>query len=344
MPAGLTPPPPAAQAGAETERSEGSWLGALGRSVALPAAVGVVIGLVFVAVSLGASAAPVPRELPIAVVGDPSAAAQVQAGLDAQAPGQFLVQQVPDAAAAAGAVRSGRALAGLTTGPEPQLVVAGAHGRTLTTAVTGAVTGLLGAPPPTEDVAPLAPGDTAGQVIGLLAFGVVLGGFLFGITSFQSAPRLVLRWRLVSVALFAVLTGLLAAWLATGVLDALPAPFWPTAGLVSLLALATAAGAALLLRVLGSAGSWVASVLLLVVGNAAIGGTTPVQYLPEWLRVLAGVLPEGVAVRALRGLAYLQDDGVVRGVVVLLLGVALPVALLAAVDAVLRARQRRTPA
>ncbi|WP_409329060.1 hypothetical protein [Trujillonella humicola] len=188
------------------------------------------------------------------------------------------------------------------------------------------------------DVAPLAAGDQRGRAVDHTAFGVVLGGFLFGITSYQVAPKLRLRLRLVSALLFAAVAGVVGATLSVTVFDTLPAGWWTVAGLVALLALACGAAAALALRLLGAAGTFVATAGLLTVGAATSTGSYPAEYLPGTLEPLAHLLPPGVAVGALRGAAYLSGDGVGTAVVVLALWSVVPFAVIGALDAAGRRR------
>jgi hypothetical protein len=164
----------------------------------------------------------------------------------------------------------------------------------------------------------------------------VLGGFLFGIQSYSAAPKLPLRWRLVSILLFAVVSGTLVAWVADLRYAAVPAGYGTVAVLVGLLALSVAATSALVLRTIGSAGTFVTSLGLVVLGNATSTGSLPAEYLPPWLQPLSAVLPPGVAVRALRGATYFAGDGVARALWVLGLWSVVPLALIALLDAVRR--------
>lgn len=115
------------------------------------------------------------------------------------------------------------------------------------------------------DVSPLSDGDSRWLSVFYEAFGVVLAGSLFGLTSRQTAsilgPRKVAasRWSSASLRVWSA-----ATQQAPGILSA--------------------------------------------------------QYLPGWLEPLAGVLPVGVAVRALRGHAYFGGDGLGPPVGVLTLG------------------------
>lgn len=260
MPAGLAPPPGPADQAAEEERSDGSPAKAALRGIGLPAVVAVAVGTLLVVVYLAAFPTAVPHDLPVGVVGPAAVVDDVRAGVEETAPGTLRLVGLPDAAAAERAVTSGRVYGALVLdGPPPRLLVAGAHGQAVTqdlTQILGPVVAdRTGAQPAVTDLAPLAAGDRRGRAVDHTTFGVVLGGFLFGITSYQVAPKLRLRLRLLSAVLFAVAAGLLGALLAGPVTAALPAGFWPVAGLVALLALACGSAAALALRLLGGAGT-----------------------------------------------------------------------------------------
>jgi uncharacterized phage infection (PIP) family protein YhgE len=218
-------------------------------------------------------------------------------------------------------VRHRDALGALVVGPKgAELVVAGANGPSVTQTLQGAF-GAAAATSTTSltttDVMPLSSGDSRGLSVFYGAFGVVLAGFLFGLTSMQIGRGLPQRWRAASTAAFAIAAGLTIAGLIQPVFGALPAPFWSTAGVIALLALAVSATTAALLQAFGPAGTFIASVVLLVLGNATSTGILPAQYLPSWLEPLTPVLPVGVAVRALRGAAYFNDDGLLTAVLIL---------------------------
>ncbi|MEU9288918.1 ABC transporter permease [Streptomyces sp. NPDC048275] len=72
-----------------------------------------------------------------------------------------------------------------------------------------------------------------------------------------------------------------------------------------------------LLRLCGSAGVSLASILLLILGNSSSGGIMPAAYLPDWLRPLSEILPVGVGVRAMQGLSRFENDGLTRALVIL---------------------------
>lgn len=198
MPAGLQPPPGPAEGGAEARRSGGSPVKAFLRAVLGAPVVATLVGLAFVVVFLDAFHASRPHALPVAVVGTPQQLTQVSPALEKQAPGQFRVRRLPDEPAARTAVLHREVYGALVPGPPPRLLVAGANGQAVTMTLTEAFSPMaqaLGGVRRPQDLRPLAPGDTRGLGIFYGAFGVVLGGFIFGLLSYQAAPKLQLRWR-----------------------------------------------------------------------------------------------------------------------------------------------------
>lgn len=174
-------------------------------------------------------------------------------------------------------------------------------------------------------------GDSRDLSVFYTSFGLVLAGFLFGSVTYQTAPRLQLRWRLLSLATFAVAGGILITLVAKA-FGALPGSFIGVAGVIALMAAATAGASMMFVRLLGGAGVSIGSVVLLVLGNSTSGGSLPTAFLPAWLHPLSRILPVGVGVRALDGLAYFHHDGLVTALVVLSAWIAASVAVLALRD------------
>lgn len=277
MPAGLAPPPGPADQQAEEERSAGSPARAGLRGIVLPALVAVLVGCLFLVVQLSIATTATPRELPVGVTGTAEQVGRVRAEVAETQPGALRLVELPDAAAAERAVRRDEVRGALVLdGAAPELLTAGAHGQGVAETLTRAFAPTAqraGQPLAVTDVVPLTAQDTRGRAIDHLAFAVVLGGFLFGITSYQVAPRLSLRLRLASSGLFAVAAGLTGALAGAVAFDAVPGSALVVGGLVTLLALAAGAVAAVCLRLLGGVGTFVATAVLLVLGAATSTGS-----------------------------------------------------------------------
>ncbi|POM23194.1 ABC-2 family transporter protein [Actinomadura rubteroloni] len=304
------------------------------KGILLPVGIVLAIGAIFVSVFLAAFHAPRPHDLPVAVVGTAAQAGQVANGLERALPGGFEVKRYADADAARRAVQDRTVYAAYVpgSGKADELLYAGANGPSVTSTVSGAFSGLTAARGrrlTEHDVVPAVAGDTRGMSVFYAGFGIVLAGFLFGLMTYQVAPRLEYRWRMASLSAFSVLGGVLVALL-TGSLGfaALPGPFLGIATIIALMAAAVGGATMVFLRLFGRAGMSLAAVVLLTFGNSTSGGTLPTAYLPGWLRPLSEILPVGVGVRAIQGLSHFDNDGVVVGVTVLTVWIALTAAIL----------------
>jgi hypothetical protein len=255
-------------------------------------------------------------------VGDRAEAEQVGAGLERGRPGGFEVKHYADVGAARRAVRDRDVYAAYVPGAtSARLLYAGANGPSVTSTVTGAFTAVgqaQGDRVEAEDIVPASHGDSRSTSVFYAAFGVVLAGFLFGLMTYQIAPRLQYRRRMTSLALFSVLGGILVALITSSLgFGALPGSVASHAGIIALMAAAVGGATMVCIRLFGKAGMSVASVTLLTFGNATSGGTLPSAFLPAWLHPLSEILPVGVGVRALQGVTHFHNDGLVVGVVVL---------------------------
>lgn len=314
------------------------------RGAAVPLLVGLFIGSIFVSVFLAAFHDPKPHHLPVAVVAPP----QVLAALQAQSANNGEAVDIRDytsASTAESAVHDRAVFGAFIVDPQgPTLLVSGANGPSVTQTLQGVFTAAAkatGSPLTVTDVQPLRSGDSRGLSVFYGAFGVVLAGFLFGLTSMQLAANLPSLWRTGSALIFAALAGLVVAWLLQPVFGALPAPLFTTAAVVGLLALAVGGTTTALLKMFGPAGTFIAAVALLVFGNATSTGILPAQYLPGWLEPMTAILPVGVAVRALRGAAYFHNDGLTSGILILAAW-AVGAALLFAAAELVQSRRRHT--
>ncbi|MFJ7949680.1 ABC transporter permease [Streptomyces sp. NPDC096354] len=319
------------------------------KGVLLPVGIVLTIGTIFVSVYLAAFHSPRPHVLPVAAVGTNQQVRQVEAGLEAGLPGEFSVTMYPSEAEARDAVGHRQVYAAYIapvgragTGHNPKLLYAGANGP----AVTGTVTGAFGAVAEADgrqlaqqDVVPSSSGDTRGMSVFYTAFGLILAGYLFGVMTYQIAPRLQFRLRMLSVASFGVLGGAVIALLSgsTG-FGALPGSFLGVAGIAALMAAAAGLATMVFMRLFGPAGLSLAAVVLLTFGNSTSGGAMPAQYLPGWLHPLSTILPVGVGVRAIQGASYFHDDGLAGGIAVLTVWIVVCAAVLYARDALAKPR------
>ncbi|WP_051857498.1 hypothetical protein [Streptomyces cellulosae] len=278
------------------------------KAMIVPVVTALAIGTIFVAVYLAAFHSPAARHQPLGIAASDTVAARTELALNTATPDAYTFYRYPDAEAARQAIAHDKVPAAIITeGHELRMLTAGAQGPSTISGLAAAVSEAVGHPVPTQDVRPLVAGDARGLSAFYAAFGVVLAGFLFAVSSYQIAPRLLLSARIASMVAFSGASGVVVALIAHTAMNALPAPFLVVALVVGLLAWATAAATGVLLRLFGPLGMPVASVVLLTFGNATSGGILPATFLPTWLSPLSEILAPAAAIRGLRGAAYFHN-------------------------------------
>jgi hypothetical protein len=289
-----------------------------------PVAIGLLIALAFLLTYLAALHKPQPHHLPVGVLASPGAVAQLQRSLSTQAGDAVALRPAEDASLARHQVERGQLVAaylpGQGQGQGSRLLLAGAQGTAVSQTVTGIFTHAAQSQSTklqVDDVVPLSAEDPRGFSAFYVVFGVTLAGFIFGQTSHAYSRRLPLGQRLVQALVFAVLTGLASALIAGPLLGVLPGSFAALAGILVLLALATALATMSLTALLGDVGIVVATLLLVTLGNATSGGVVPAWFLPGGFRQLSPALPPGAATQAMARVDYFDAAGVLGPVAVL---------------------------
>jgi hypothetical protein len=290
-----------------------------------PLGIGLLIALAFVLTYLAALHKPQPHHLPIGVVAPPDVVAELQRSMSAQTSDAVNLRPVRDATAARHQLQDGQLVAAYLPGQGghgSRLLVAGAQGTAVTQTVTGIFTHAAAAQDQAarlqvDDVVPLSGEDPRGFSGFYVIFGVTLAGFIFGQTSHTYSRRLPLGHRLIQASGFAVLAGLAGALIAGPLLGVLPGPLLAVAGVLVLLALATALATMALTALLGDPGVVVATLLLVILGNATSGGVVSAHFLPGGFRQLSPALPPGAATTALVRVDYFDPGGALGPVTVL---------------------------
>ena len=278
---------------------------------------GLIIGSAFIAVYVGLQRAPVPLHLPVAVAGQ-SLADSTRAGLGSSVD----VRQVTSVDEGVALVRSGDVVAalGITSGRTLELDYAGAQGLGESSAARQLAAGLAhqaGLTVEEKDVVPLTQYDNRGLSAFYVVFGVTLSSFVLaqGLTGATAKVRL--RARLLAMAGFAVVIGVVAATIAGPVYGSLTAPFPVLALSLTLLSAASAFATKALGAWLGAAGIGLAVLILTTIGNATSGAALGVDLLPAWARTLSPALPPGAAFRAVNDFGYFNGSHAARSLIVL---------------------------
>lgn len=296
------------------------------------------VGMLFIGSFVGALHDPAPHRIPVGITGSQTAARQLDAVFSQRLPSAFAVTAYPSVAAARDAILNRDADGVLVPGPgQQQLLLAGASGRFVTEAVTTAFTvaaGASGARLTVTDIRPLPPGDPNGIAqlfffVGLAlpsaAFGVllasVLGGRSPGQAEVKDAGAGELRWptRLAALAGFAVVVGAAAAWVADGIIGALPGAPIALAGLGALTAFAVSAACCAAWRLAGPPLTALLVLLLVPVGVPAAGGPFGPAFVTNWYAHLGVALPAGAAMPAVRDIISFDGHALASPLLILCL-------------------------
>lgn len=275
-----------------------------------------------------------PHDLPIAVAGPPSAAQGLARGLERAQPGSFTVRVLADDGAARravtdrtvyGAVSLSATGATLYTAPAASPVVADALGQNVPAALrqalpraTVAVTALV-ANPPDDPHGVAIPSALIPLTLTSIAAGAVIG--LLACTR---------RTRLLAIALYAVLAGVLATWALQTVLGGLAGSWWSNAAVIGLGALAISAATAGLAAVADILGVVIGALFVFFVGFPFSGATTAWQLVPTPWGQLAQYLPLSATNTALRSVAFFDGAAATAPLTVLAMWTAAGLGLLLA--------------
>jgi hypothetical protein len=291
--------------------------------VALVLAAAVVFQLAFIASFTGAMSRPTLQDATVGLVASPIASRPAATAVPQV--GGVSYQVLPSPAAAAAQVRDGALPAALLIGARNDtLVVAGAAGLSLVTAITEEVSAhaaRAGVPVAVEDVRPLPPGDPRGLGSYLLVLGWIIGGYL-GMTLLGRVRGAGASVRGTAVtlgmaALYSVASAALGVALVGPLMGVLTGHTWTLFAAGSLIVFATTVVTAALTSLVGLPGIVIAIVMFVVLGNPTSGGSVPVQMLAGGYRFLAGVLPTNAAMGLVRGFAYFDGNQIVRPLLVL---------------------------
>jgi hypothetical protein len=292
----------------------------------LPAIVtGLISSFAFIAFFTSALHDPQPNGLKVAVVGPPAAARDLQRGLDQALPGGFDLTRYDDEAAARRALTDQDADGVfIPSATRPRLLLAGGAGANASTALRtafGAAAGARGQRLEVADAAPLPRHDSRGLSAFFLVAGTSVGGLVFAAAMFflggHAAP-VPLRVRLALIAAFAAAAGLVVALDTDLVVDGLAGAFWGVAGVGALLAATVALITTAVVRWVGLPGIGLCVLALMLFSLPASGGAVGPEFVPDFYRDVAVVLPSHAALLALRGTVYFGGGGTTGPILILL--------------------------
>lgn len=270
-----------------------------------------VVGPLFVASYSLAMGDPIPREVPVGVVGDAAQAATVEKVMDAAGDETFRVASFADAAAATAAL-DGQRIYAVVDPAASAVTLSSASGASVATIVEEAVPALssaLGAEFAVTDAHPLAVHDPYGLVLFYLALGATILGFVGAIQTRVNAQGLTLIEEVGWDAGRSLVVALLMTIVIGPVLGLESFPVLP----VWLVLAATMFAAAMVYSfwrvVIGRKWALLPTwITFVVIANPSSGGAVAPELLPPFYEFMGRWLPTGATVRALRDITYFPGD------------------------------------
>jgi hypothetical protein len=167
---------------------------------------------------------------------------------------------------------------------------------------------------------PLASKDPFGLVPSLLVIPLLLGGYMLANMLVTATGAAAARWRGLVLAGYALVTAMLINLIVVPWLGGYPSSkFWIVWPILALIIYAVATLAAVLRRLLGSFGTLLTVIIIIVLGNPSKGGANGVYYLNNFWRDIGPYLPPRNAYILLHNTIYFNGNGTTQALVVLLI-------------------------
>jgi Protein of unknown function (DUF3533) len=301
------------------------------KAVALVLFPALVLTLAFAFSYVGAFHDPTPHQVPVAVIGPPTVAAQLN-GL----PGDPLDARRASSHAEALSQIDDRDVYGAYEAAMNHLFVASAANRATAVALEAtfdrAAAAQGGPAVRVTDVKPLPPKDSNGTAVFYSMIAWVFGGYiastLIGLLgSTRSSSRRRAAARLAALAGFSIVVGSLSVVILRASFDVFSGHVVALCAIAALTMFASGAATAGIQAALGPAGTGLVILLFVILGNAASGGPFARPFLPGFWRTSGGVLPPGASVDLARSALYFDGERITGPI--LLVGWALVGTLLA---------------
>jgi hypothetical protein len=305
------------------------------KAVALALIPALVLTLAFVFSYVGAFHDPTPHEVPVAVVGPPAVAAQLN-----RLPGDPLDARQASSRPAALSEIDDREVYGAYDAATNRLFVASAANRATALALEetfNAVAAAQGKPAVSvTDVKPLPPKDPNGTAAFYAVIAWVFGGYIAStliglIGSPRSRSRQRAAARIGALAGFGIVAGVLSVLLLRASFDVFSGHVVALCAVAALTIFASGAASAGIQAAAGPAGTGLVILVFVILGNAASGGPFARPLLPGLWSTIGGVLPPGASVDLARSSLFFDGARIAGPILVLVgwaaLGTALALAL-----------------
>jgi hypothetical protein len=292
--------------------------------VLLPA---LVLMLAFAFAYVGAFHDPTPHQVPLAVVGTPAVAAELN-----QLPGDPLEAHPASSRAEALAQIDDRKVYGAYDAATNRLFVASAANRATAVALEATFNRIAAAQHrpavPVTDVKPLPPKDPNGTaafyVIIAWMFGGYIGSTLIGmIGSPRSRSRKRAAARIGALAGFSVVAGILSVLMLRASFGVFAGHVVAMCAIGALTVFASGAATAGIQALAGPAGTALVILVFVILGNSASGGPFARPLLPGFWSTIGGVLPPGASVDLARSALFFDGARIAGPILVLVAWAAL---------------------
>ncbi len=302
------------------------------KAVTLALLPALVLTLAFAFSYVGAFHDPTPHQVPVAVVGPPTVAAQLN-GL----PGDPLDAGQASSRSDALSQIDDRDVYGAYEAATNDLFVASAANRATAVALEAtfdrAAAAQGGPAVRVTDVKPLSPNDPNGTAVFYAVIAWVFGGYIAStliglIGSPPSSSRQRAAARLGALAGFSIVAGILSVVILRASFDVFSGHVLALSAIAAGTIFASGAATAGIQAALGPAGTGLVILVFVILGNAASGGPFARPLLPGFWRTIGGVLPPGAAVDLSRS-ALFFDGARITGPILVLVGWAAVGTLLA---------------
>ena len=301
------------------------------KAVALVLVPALVLMLTFAFFYVGAFHEPTPHQVPLAVVGPPTVAAQLN-----RLPGQPLDARQASSRADALSQINDRKVYGAYEAATNRLFVASAANRATAVAleqVFDRVAATQNRPPArVTDVKPLPLSDPNGTAAFYAVIAWVFGGYigatLIGlIGSPRSTSRRRAAARVGALGGFAIVAGVLSVIMLRVCFDTFSGHVIAMCAIGALTVFAGGAATAGIQAAAGPAGTGLVILVFVILGNSASGGPFARPLLPGLWRTIGGVLPPGASVDLARSALFFDGARIVGPILVLVVWAALGTAL-----------------
>jgi len=297
-----------------TQDTRADWRAVVGLALALT----VLLSTLLLAFGLPAVHT-APRDVPIALVAPPQAAAQITAGLDKAQPGAFVVTTAASQADARPLIRDRKVYGGFVVGADGlQVDIATAASPAVAQIVTGvgqALAGQLKVTATVTDVVPTSKDDPRAVGLSAGALPIALGGVMAGAAiTFVIAGT----WRRVAtMAIFAVIAGFAMTAVLQFVFGTFDGSYVATSAAAVLGIFATGMTVLGLEQLLGRRGIALGALIVVILGNPLSGLASAPELLPQPWGAIGQFLQPGATGTLLRNIAFFDGAAIAKPVLVL---------------------------